>query len=138
MLSLMHSNFHFDVFLESRTKMVTDIQKEIKKAYSIALKRDVLPYEQTNFSPNDDSSEEMLQVKQNFNSFFSTIVWFLEQDLFTNITMHLDVNFRQVKQGNFTAGNKKDINSALNKDKDNTFQNSQIYLLFYKKIKKSK
>src|SRR4051794_5440079 len=99
--------------------MVTDIQKEIKKAYSIALKRDVLPYEQTSFSPKDDSSEGMLQVEQNFNSFFSTIIWFLEQDPFMNITMHLDVNFRQVKQGNFTAGNKKDINSALNKEKDN-------------------
>ena len=93
MLSLMHSNFHFDVFLESRTNMVTDIQEEIKKAYSIALKRDLLPYKQFNFTFNIDSSEEMLQVEQNFNSFFSTIVWFLEQDPFTNTTMHLDVNF---------------------------------------------
>ena len=80
----------------------------------------------------------MLQVEQNFHLVFSTIVWFLEQDLFTNIAMHLDVNYRQVKQEKFMAANRKNIHNAITKANGDTFQNTPIHLLFYEKINEAK
>ena len=39
------------------------------------------------------STKPKLQCQQHFDTLFSTIVLFLEQDPFTNIAMNLDVNF---------------------------------------------
>jgi len=75
-------------------------------------------------------------------SLFSTIVWFIEQDPYTNVAMTLDVNYCIVKQLNFntdTLTTGKDINKAImdtTGDTD-TFQNSPIHLLFYEKINES-
>ena len=117
---------------------MTDIQDIINLSYSEAVQKGLLPYKDTNLTSEvDDSSDEMLQVEKNFHLVFSTIVWFLDQDPFTNVAMHLDVNCRKVKQTNFTAANRKDIHSALKVDGD-TFQNSPLHLLFYEKVIKSK
>jgi hypothetical protein len=118
--------------------LVTNIQDIIKKAYSEALTKEQAPYNKINSTNEVDSTEEMLQVEQNFHSVFSTIVWFLEQDPFTNIAMHLDVNYRRVKQENFTAANRKDIHNAITKANGDTFQNTPIHLLFYEKIHEAK
>ena len=113
---------------------MTDIQDIINLSYSEALQKELLPYKDAKLSYDVyDSSEEMLRVEQNFHSVFSTIVWFLKQDPFTNVAMHLDVNCQKVKQINFTASNRKDFHTALNIDGD-TFQNTPIHLLFYEKI----
>ena len=40
-----------------------------------------------------DSEEELIQSETNFQSLFLTIVWFLEHDLYADITMNLDVNY---------------------------------------------
>src|SRR5688572_20709574 len=101
--------------------LVSNIQDIIKKAYSEALTKEQAPYNKINLTNKVDSTEEMLQVEQNFHLVFSTIVWFLEQDPFTNIAMHLDVNYRQVKQENFTAANRKDIHNAITKANGDTF-----------------
>src|SRR5687768_14191711 len=107
-------------------------------SYSEALQKELVPYKDTKFPYDvDDSSEEMLQVEQNFHLVFSTIVWFLEQDPFTNVAMHLDVNCQKVIQSNFTASNRKDLHTALKVDGD-TFQNSPIHLLFYEKSSNQK
>ena len=107
-------------------------------SYSEAVQKGLLPYRDTNLTSEvNDSSEEMLQVEQNFHPIFSTIVWFLEQNLFTNVAMHLDVNCRKVKQTNFTASNRKGFHTALNVYGD-TFQNTPIHLLFYEKINEPK
>ena len=112
---------------------MTDIQVIINLKYTEAVQKGLLPYKDTNLTSEvDDSSEEMLRVEQNFHSVFSTIVWFLDQDPFTNVAMHLDVICQIVKQTNYTASNRKDIHTALKVDGD-TFQNSPIHLLFYEK-----
>ena len=118
--------------------LVSNIQDIIKKAYSEALTKEQAPYNKINSTNEVNSTEEMLQVEQNFHSVFSTIVWFLEQDPFTNIAMHLDVNYRQVKQENFTAANRKDIHNAITKANGDTIQNTPIHLLFYEKINEAK
>src|SRR5688572_3695166 len=124
------SFFTSNCCLASRTKLVTDIQDFINLSYSEAVQKGLLPYKDTNLTSEvDDSSEEMLRVEQNFHSVFSTIVWFLDQDPFTNVAMYLDVNCRKVKQTNFTAANRKDLHTALKVDGD-TFQNSPLHLLF--------
>ena len=40
-----------------------------------------------------DSVKGKLQLQKIFNLLFSTIVWFIEQDPYTNIAMHIDVNY---------------------------------------------
>ena len=50
--------------------------------------------------PKDDSTNKLLQSEFNFHLLFSTIVWFLEHELHTDIAMNLDVNFRQILQEN--------------------------------------
>ena len=118
---------------------MTDIQDIINLSYSEALQKELLSYKDAKLPYNVyDSSEEMLQVEQNFHLVFSTIVWFLKQDPFTNIAMHLDVNYHRVKQENFTAANRKDIHNAIMKANGDTFQNTPIHLLFYEKIKEAK
>ena len=116
---------------------MTNIQKIIKNAYLEALKEDLITHKNSNVTSTDDDTGEMLHLAQNFQSVFSTVVWFLEQDPFTNVAMHLDVNCWKVKQGNYTAENKKDEHFAIQDETGNTFQNTPIYLLFYERIKKS-
>ena len=70
---------------------MTKIQAEITKAY-----RNVPQSASNNDTsdlPKSDSTKELLQQEKNFMSLFSTIVWFIEQDPYTNVAMTLDVNF---------------------------------------------
>ena len=118
---------------------MTNIQNIIKKAYSEVQQSDQAPNKESSNSSNAASLDNMLQFERNFNSLFPTIVWFLEHDPFTNIAMNLDVNFWKVKQDNLISSEETDtdiLNSIKQKD-GNTFQNSEIHLLFYEKIAKS-
>lgn len=79
--------------------------------------------------------DKMLEVKQKFESLFSTIVWFVEQDPYTNVAMNLEVNYCKVKQDNYfvLTPTGKDFHTALMEIGGTTFQNSQIHLLFYER-----
>ena len=48
--------------------------------------------------------------------------------------MNLNVNFRQVRQENFTEHQEKSFKSAIFQEGGTTFQNSPIHLMFYKKL----
>src|SRR5688572_24435042 len=100
--------FHFKLFLALQTNLVTKIQGSIKKAYMQALQIDLVPSKKTSEFPESDlpesdSQDDMLQHKENFHLLLSTIVWFMEHDLYTNIALHLDTNFLKVKQEDFRA-----------------------------------
>ena len=47
--------------------------------------------------------------------------------------MNLNVNFRRVRQENFTDPKRENFNSALSEANGKTFQNSPIHLMFYEK-----
>src|SRR5687768_8061427 len=111
----------------------------IKKAYLEVPQRKQAPKENTSDAPPDDSTGDMIQSKTNFNSLYSTVVWFLEHDSFTNVAMNLNANCCKVVQENFKAKKKMDINfqEAIQEKNGDTLQNSPIHLLFYEKISKS-
>src|SRR5688572_25170149 len=90
-------------------------------------------------SSKADLKSKELQIMQNFDSLFLTIIWFLEHDPYTNSAMNLDVNYLKVKQENFKAsrGTDKDIYDAITVKNGDTFQNTPILLLFYEKRYKS-
>ena len=121
---------------ESQTELVSTIQEIINNAYSDAVNNDQIDYKKTLDTFTPDSTDKLLQVEQNFHSVFSTIVWFLEQDPYTDVAMNLEVNYRKVKQENYKVPTPtgKDIENAIIEKDGNTFQNSQIHLLFYEKI----
>lgn len=117
--------------------LISAIQDKISKAYSNAqgfIKPNTL------FETDVHDDDKMLQVKQNFESLFSTIVWFLEQDPYTNVAMNLEVNYCKVKQENYFVPTPtgKDFQTAIMEKGGTTFQNSQIHLLFYEKISAQK
>ena len=116
--------------------MVTTIQQIINDAYSDAVNNDLIDYKKTLDMIIPDTVENVLQVEQNFHSTFSTILWFLEQDPYTNVAMNLDVNYCKVKQENYDKPTPtgKNFVTAIVENNGNTFQNSQIHLLFYEKI----
>ena len=110
--------------LGSCNELVKSIQKEIKGALS-TIHQNLDPHSAISDSQNDDSSSEMLQSEQNFDSLFSTIVWFIEQDPYTNIAMNLDVNCRKVDIGNFqTVTDGRKMIDEIWKETGKTFQNS--------------
>ena len=89
---------HVNHSIEDCNILVKEIQKIIEDAYSKSpLSKKNLSYKTTE-APINKSTAELLQMEHNFNSLFSTIVWFLEQNPYTNIVSNLDVNFRKVKQ----------------------------------------
>jgi hypothetical protein len=79
--------------------------------------------------------EDFLLKDNDFKYLLPTIVLFIEQELYSNVSMNLDVNFWEIHQENFD----KDIHSTTMREEaikpnGDTFQNSPIHLLFYKKI----
>ena len=70
---------------------MTKIQAEIARAFQNVPQSP--SHNQISGIPKPDSTEEMLHQEKNFMSLFSTIVWFIEQDMYTNVAMTLDVNF---------------------------------------------
>lgn len=81
-----------------------------------------------------DSTHDLLQNETNFYSLFSTIIWLIDHDLYTNVAMNLDVNFQRVKQENFRSAKGMGIRKGITEDNGDTFQNSQIHLVFYEKV----
>jgi hypothetical protein len=118
--------------------LISAIQDKISKAYSNA--QEAGPIRYNTMFETAVSDDKMLQVEQNFESLFSTIVWFLEQDPYTNVAMNLEVNYCKVKQESHfvpTPTGKEFLTAIMEKGRT-TFQNSQIHLLFYEKIKAQK
>jgi len=70
-----------------------------------------------------------------FYSFFPTVTLFLEQEPISNLAMNLDVNYRQVNQKNYNEIGEtgKTLKELIFIQDDNSFQNSPIDLIFYKK-----
>ena len=99
------------------------MQTIISNAYSKASQCDQVKIQESSNSPKTDSAEDMLQTEENFHLLFSTIVWFLEHDPYTNVAMGLDVNFRKVNQENFKAkkGTNTDMLKALIQKNGDTF-----------------
>ena len=58
---------------------------------------------------------------------------FIEQEPFSCVPMHLDVNFWHICQENFTQEGGKNIKEEIFKENGDTFQNSPIHLFFMKK-----
>ena len=56
---------------------------------------------------------DMFLVKKNFECLLSTINLFIDQDSNFNALMNLNVNFRQVRQENFTENQEKSFKSAI-------------------------
>ena len=83
--------------------------------------------------PHD--GDETLFVEKNFECLLPTIILFLEQESISNVSMNLNVNFRRVRQENFTDSKRENFNSALFEANGKTFQNSPIHLMFYEKKK---
>src|SRR5688500_6429417 len=122
-----------------RTELQTEIQTQIKKTMSDVSNR------QKKTTPKDTSDtfqaeklDEIFQVDENFHSFLSTIVLFIEQEPFSNVPMNLDVNFRHVNQENYAQENGRDMKEAIFEENRDTFQNNAIHLLFYEKIIRTK
>ena len=119
---------------------MTKIQAEITRAFCNVPQ--CLSNNQISGIHAPNPTKEMLLQEKNFMLLFSTIVWFIEQDMYTNVAMTLDVNFWQVKQINFFTNTSegKDMNKAIMQSTEisgmfqNSFQNSQIHLVFYEKI----
>src|SRR6478735_8401872 len=108
------------------------IQNKINKAFVSSLLHNDDSNNETSKPLAVASTNPELQCEQHFDTLFSTIVLFLEQDPFTNIAMNLDVNFCRVKQENFkkkTDG--KTMQEEIWMEGGDTFQNSPIHLLFY-------
>ena len=78
--------------------------------------------------------DSIFVVEKNFDSFFSTIILFIEQDPFFKVAMNLDVNFQQVHQENYKANEHSNIKDTVFQENGNSFQNTPIHLLFYEKI----
>jgi len=72
---------------------VSNIQDIITEAYSKAPLGEKETSTGNTGSRSHGSANDILQTETNFNSLFSTIVWFLEQDPYTNVAFNLDVNF---------------------------------------------
>ena len=119
--------------LESRTQLLNDIQEEIKKSYSSIPQSELEPNIEMTNPATPEPKKKLLQSKENFQSLFLTIVWFLEHEPYTDIAMNLDVNYRRVLQENYksTTQKDKDIYKAImesNPDEDtDTFQNSPLH-----------
>ena len=86
--------------------------------------------------PQDGQVEDFLIIDDDFKSLFSTIVLFLEQELFSSVSMNLDVNFWHIHQENFDMETNEGttLKQEIFKANGDTFQNSPIHLLFYEKI----
>ena len=120
-------------FLESQTRVVNSMQGKIKEAFLTVPQTNDLE-QKTSDPVEDDSNPELLNSEQNFDSLLSTIVWFIEQDPYTNIAMNLDVNYCKVQQENFKMVMEgRDMLDEIWKEEGKTFQNSCIHLLFYEK-----
>ena len=80
----------------SQTKLESDIQSLITKAcLEISARRNQAKANPKNTpdTPQAVTADDMLLIEKNFDSLFSTIVLFIEQDPFSNVPMNLDVNF---------------------------------------------
>ena len=74
-------------------------------------------------------------LKDNFKSLLPTIVLFIEQEPYSNVSMNLDVNFQEIHQENFDRviyGTT--MREEAVKPNGDTFQNSPIHLLFFEKV----
>ena len=76
----------------SQTDLLNEIQSLITKAYLEVAQSELEPNINTPELLEADSTEELLPLEQNFQSLFTTIVWFLEHDPYTSIAMNLDIN----------------------------------------------
>ena len=74
-----------------------NIQEKVKNAYSdVPQLKQASNMESTDATKGDSNAGKLQEIK-NFNLLFSTIVWFLEHDLYTNTAMNLNVNYQIVK-----------------------------------------
>ena len=93
---------------------------------------------------NDSSSNKTKQIHleeigdiffiKKIESLLSTINLFIDQDSKFNALMNLNVNFRRVRQENFTEKEEKNFKSAIFQEGGTSFQNSPIHLMFYEKL----
>ena len=81
--------------------------------------------------------EESFHIERNFDSLFSTIILFLEQEPYTSVPMNLDVNFWRFNQENFVQTGGISMKEQVFKPDGKSFQNSPIHLLFYEKVSQS-
>ena len=79
--------------LGTRKTLMNNIQKIIKKTYWKDLKSELVTDIKMPDSMQPDSEEKLVQSETNFQLLISTIVWFLEHDLYADVTMNLDVNY---------------------------------------------
>ena len=79
--------------LGTQKTVMSNVQKVIKGTYWNALKNKQVPDTEMPDTVQPDFEEELVQSETNFQSLLSTIVWFLEHDLYADVTMNLDVNY---------------------------------------------
>src|SRR5687767_2211830 len=79
--------------------------------------------------------EDFLLKENEFKSLHPTIVLFIEQEPYSNVSMNLDVNFWEIHQEKFDKVIYGiTMREEAIKPNGDTFQNSPINLLFYEKI----
>ena len=123
-----------------RTELQSKIQGKIEKACSQNTSRQSKATKSSSTDSsnnlNIESYDDFFDVQKNFESILPTIMLFLEQEPLFNTAMNLDVNFRRVRQQNFMkqGHDGATIQESIFKEDGNTFHNTPIHVLFYKKI----
>ena len=75
-----------------QTDLIEEIQGIIKEAYSNVSQSQPEPNTEPPEPPEQDSTEDLLHLEQNFLLLFTTAVWFLEHDPYMSVAMNLNVN----------------------------------------------
>ena len=96
----------------------------------------LIPMKKLSGIPEVVPDDPFFDIDKNFDSYLSTIVMFLEQEPYYNVAMHLDVNCQQVHQENFESAQGTNFKDEIFKNKGDSFLNSPIHLMVYKKMKK--
>jgi len=121
----------------SCTKLQSNIQDLIKTGFASIATNQI--QSKGNIKDNPDlpqvaSSGDVFLLEDNFNSLLTSMILFVEQDPYSNVAMHLDVNFWKVCQENFDTEEEETIKTAIFEENGDSFQNSPMHLLFYEKI----
>ena len=115
---------------------MNEIQGKIQSGAYSSAQRELDQHQETSKISNPKSSDGILPTSKNFYLLLSTVVWFIEHDPYTNVTMNLDVNYCRVFQDNYLVKSQdgKTMTEGIMEENGTTFQNSPIHLLFYEKI----
>ena len=86
---------------------------------------------QENSTPTPMEGNNKFRLEDDFESLLLTIVLFLDQKTYFNVSMNLDVIFCCVHQDNLTEDDGANRKDSILEDNRKSFQNSPLCLMFY-------